>query len=255
MRSPSRTPRRTDGSRRRYGRYCSGSERAAKRSRCGDGRPSLSGRNRARRGRTPLARAAHGRGRRRAGPGRGSRGAPSAPRSCRLRPLRPVCASRTSGPRVTDGSEPFAVIEQTTPRIFTSRMHDERNAAILGVALGVTFTVCFVTGELSHLIQDPPSWFQWPSRPAGLYRVTQGVHVATGLASIPLLLAKLWVVLPKRFAWPPFTSAAHVVERLAIFPLVAGGVFELFTGLSNTHLWYPWPFNFRSAHYWVAWIT
>jgi DMSO/TMAO reductase YedYZ molybdopterin-dependent catalytic subunit len=156
---------------------------------------------------------------------------------------------------VTDGSEPFAVIEQTNPRIFTSRLHDERNAAILGVALGVTFTVCFVTGVLSHMIQDPPSWFQWPSRPAGLYRVTQGVHVATGLASIPLLLAKLWVVLPKLFAWPPFNSAAHLVERLAIFPLVAGGVFELFTGLSNTHLWYPWPFNFRTAHYWVAWIT
>lgn len=147
------------------------------------------------------------------------------------------------------------MIEQASPRVFTSRLHDERNAAILGVALGVTFTVCFVTGVLSHLIQDPPSWFQWPSRPAGLYRVTQGVHVATGLASIPLLLAKLWVVLPKLFAWPPFTSAAHLVERLAIFPLVAGGVFELFTGLSNTHLWYPWPFNFRSAHYWVAWIT
>jgi len=147
------------------------------------------------------------------------------------------------------------VREQTTPRIFTSDLRDERAAALLGVALGVTFTVCFATGVLSHLIQDPPSWFQWPSRPAGLYRVTQGVHVATGLASIPLLLAKLWVVLPKLFAWPPFTSVAHLVERLAIFPLVAGGVFELFTGLADTHLWYPWPFNFRAAHYWVAWIT
>ena len=145
--------------------------------------------------------------------------------------------------------------EQTTPRIFTSDLRDERAAALLGVALGVTFTVCFATGVLSHLIQDPPSWFQWPSRPAGVYRVTQGVHVATGLASIPLLLAKLWVVLPKLFAWPPFTSVAHLVERLAIFPLVAGGVFELFTGLADTHLWYPWPFNFRAAHYWVAWIT
>jgi DMSO/TMAO reductase YedYZ molybdopterin-dependent catalytic subunit len=88
-----------------------------------------------------------------------------------------------------------------------------------------------------------------------LYRVTQGVHVATGLASIPLLLAKLWVVFPKLFAWPPFTSVAHLIERLAIFPLVAGGVFELFTGLADTHIWYPWPFNFRAAHYWVAWIT
>ena len=145
--------------------------------------------------------------------------------------------------------------EQTAPRVFRSPLHDERNASLLGVALGVTFTVCFVTGVLSHLIQDPPSWFQWPSRPAGLYRVTQGVHVATGLASIPLLLAKLWVVLPKLFAWPPFRSVAHLVERLAIFPLVAGGLFELFSGLADTHLWYPWPFDFRSAHYWVAWIT
>ena len=145
--------------------------------------------------------------------------------------------------------------EQTAPRVFRSPMHDESNASLLGVALGATFTVCFVTGVLSHLIQDPPSWFQWPSRPAGLYRVTQGVHVATGLASIPLLLAKLWVVLPKLFAWPPFRSVAHLVERLAIFPLVAGGVFELFSGLADTHLWYPWPFDFRSAHYWIAWIT
>jgi hypothetical protein len=70
-----------------------------------------------------------------------------------------------------------------------------------------------------------------------------------------LLLAKLWVVFPKLFAWPPFTSVAHLIERLAIFPLVAGGVFELFTGLADTHIWYPWPFNFRAAHYWVAWIT
>lgn len=145
--------------------------------------------------------------------------------------------------------------EPATPRVFTSTLRDERTAALLGVALGVSFTICFVTGVLSHLIQDPPSWFLWPSRPAGLYRVTQGVHVATGLAAIPLLLAKLWVVYPKLFAWPPFTSFAHLVERLAIIPLVGGAVFELFTGLADTHLWYPWPFNFRTAHYWVAWIT
>ena len=29
----------------------------------------------------------------------------------------------------------------------------------------------------------------------------------------------------------------------------------LFTGLANINLWYPWPFNFRTSHYWVAWIT
>ncbi len=145
--------------------------------------------------------------------------------------------------------------ESHAPGVFTSRLHDERNAAVLGIALGATFTICFLTGVLSHLIQDPPSWFRWPSRPAGLYRVTQGVHVATGLASIPLLLAKLWVVLPKLFAWPPFRSVAHLIERVTLVPLVAGGLFELFTGLGDVHLWYPWPFNFRAAHYWVAWIT
>jgi len=31
--------------------------------------------------------------------------------------------------------------------------------------------VCFVTGLLSHLIQQPPGWFSWPARPAGLYRL------------------------------------------------------------------------------------
>jgi hypothetical protein len=57
---------------------------------------------------------------------------------------------------------------------------------------------------LSHLIQHPPGWFGWPSRPVQLYRVNQGVHVATGLATIPLLAAKLWYD-PMPFFFP----AAH----------------------------------------------
>ncbi|MGH8986372.1 MAG: molybdopterin-dependent oxidoreductase [Acidimicrobiia bacterium] len=141
------------------------------------------------------------------------------------------------------------------PAVATSRLHDERLAAVLGIALGVGFTICFVTGVLSHLIQEPPGWFRWPSRPAGLYRVTQSAHVATGIATIPLLLAKLWVVSPKLFAWPPFEGVAHFIERVALVPLVAGGLFELFSGLANINRWYPWPFNFRAAHYAVAWIT
>jgi DMSO/TMAO reductase YedYZ molybdopterin-dependent catalytic subunit len=139
--------------------------------------------------------------------------------------------------------------------VFRSSLHDQRNAALLGSALGVTFTICFVTGLYSHFAQHPPSWFLLPSRPAGLYRVTQGVHVATGLATIPLLLAKLWTVYPKLFTWPPFSSIANAVERIAIFPLVAGALFLLFTGLANINLWYPWKFNFSIAHYWAAWTT
>jgi len=139
--------------------------------------------------------------------------------------------------------------------LFRSSLHDERTAALLGSALGVTFTICFATGLYSHFAQHPPSWFLLPSRPAGLYRVTQGLHVATGLASIPLLLAKLWTVYPKLFTWPPFSSVANALERLAIFPLVAGSLFLLFTGLANINLWYPWKFNFPIAHYWAAWTT
>jgi hypothetical protein len=138
---------------------------------------------------------------------------------------------------------------------FHSRLHDERTAAVLGIALGVAFTVCFLTGLLSHLIQEPPSWFRWPARPAGLYRVTQGLHVATGIAAVPLLLAKLWVVYPKLFVWPPFEGAAHMVERASLVPLIGGSLFQLFTGLANINSWYPWPFSFRAAHYWVAWIA
>lgn len=136
-----------------------------------------------------------------------------------------------------------------------SHLHHARVGAILGVGLGVTFATCFATGIYSHLLQNPPSWFTPPTRPAGLYRLTQGVHVATGIASIPLLLAKLWSVFPKLFEWPPFTGLVHAIQRLTVIGLVGGSLFELFTGLANIDLWYPWRFDFRVAHYWVAWIT
>lgn len=138
---------------------------------------------------------------------------------------------------------------------FTSRLHSERLAAILGIALGVSFSICFLTGVLSHLIQDPPSWFVWPPDPSWLYRVTQGVHVAAGLASVPLLLAKLWTVYPRLWTWPVLEDLAHLVERVSLVPLVAGSVFLLFTGVANIALWYPWRFFFPAGHYWAAWIT
>ncbi|MGH2736462.1 MAG: molybdopterin-dependent oxidoreductase, partial [Actinomycetota bacterium] len=113
---------------------------------------------------------------------------------------------------------------------FCSNLHHERVAALLGAALGSAFAVCFLTGVLSHLIQHPPGWFEWPPRPAGLYRVTQGLHVATGIASVPLLLAKLWTVYPRLWRRPPFDNLAHALERVSLVPLVAGSLFLLFTG-------------------------
>lgn len=142
-----------------------------------------------------------------------------------------------------------------TSERFTSPLHSQRVASVLGLALGLSFLVCFVTGLLSHLIQQPPGWFAWPARPAGLYRVTQGVHVATGIASVPLLLVKLWAVYPHFWTWPPVRSAAHAVERVSLLPLVGGSLFMLATGVANIARWYPFGFNFTAAHYAVAWIT
>lgn len=108
---------------------------------------------------------------------------------------------------------------------------------------------------LSHLIQDPPGWFLWPSRPIGLYRFTQSLHVATGLASVPLLLAKLWVVLPKLFEWPPVRSIAHAAERQGLLALVGGSLFLLLSGVGNVARWRPWGFSFTSGHYWAALVA
>ncbi|MBL7498966.1 molybdopterin-dependent oxidoreductase [Frankia sp. CNm7] len=138
---------------------------------------------------------------------------------------------------------------------FPSRLHDPRVAALLGIWLGIAFGVCFLTGLVSHFMQHPPSFLDWPSRPVWLYRATQGLHVATGLATVPLLLAKLWTVYPRLWEWPPVRSAAHALERLTIVPLIAGAVFQLATGIANTAQWYRFRFFFTVTHYWVAWMT
>lgn len=141
------------------------------------------------------------------------------------------------------------------PGAFTSPVHHPRVAAILGIALGTTFTICFVTGLVSDQIQQPQGWFNWPARPRDLYRWTQGAHVVSGVSMIPLLIAKLWTVYPKLWRSPPFGSVAHAVERLALIPLVAGALLLLLTGLQNIFYWYPTPFFFTTTHYWTAWIT
>lgn len=146
-------------------------------------------------------------------------------------------------------------VTQANTATARSALHEPKMAALLGISLGVTFTVCFGTGVLSHLIQYPPDWFAWPARPAGLYRISQAIHVITGFVSIPILLAKLWVVFPKLFEWPPVTGVLHLAERLSLLPLVGGGLFMMISGTANVARWYPWTFFFPAAHYWVAWVT
>nr|WP_253649046.1 molybdopterin-dependent oxidoreductase [Williamsia deligens] len=130
-----------------------------------------------------------------------------------------------------------------------------RVTARVGVALGVCFAICFVTGLLSHWIQHPPGWFAWPTRPVWLYRFTQGLHVTTGVAAIPLLLVKLGTVYPKLFARPRIGSPVRLIERASITVLVVAAIFQVFTGLMNTAQWYPWKFFFTTTHYAMAWIV
>lgn len=136
--------------------------------------------------------------------------------------------------------------------------------AILGSLLLAAMTVVALTGFGSHAAYNPglgrnalfpndlPLTFDWPTHPAWLYAVTQSLHVNVGLAAIPLLLAKLWSVIPRLFAWPPVKSPAEVIERVAIGLLVSSSVFLFATGVANAQYWYPFGFNFVIAHYYAA---
>jgi len=136
---------------------------------------------------------------------------------------------------------------------FRSAAHDPVVSSRLGLWLGVAFAVCFVTGLASHAAQF--TTLPWPTRPVGLYRVTQGLHVLSGIAAVPLLVAKLWSVYPKLFERPAVRSPAHALERGAILVLLAAVFFELATGVFNIAQSYPWRFYFPAAHYAVAWIV
>ncbi len=204
---------------------------------------------RVRRAPRPVVPVAAGAGARRAAPGHGREARPARAVDRRRAGVRSVAAAMNLHSSVD-------TVRRFGARAPRSEHHDDRNAALLGIALGVCFTVCFATGLYSHALQTPPSWFTAFPRPAGLYRFTQGLHVATGLATLPLLLAKLWTVYPKLFAWPPFAGVASFLERIMLLPLVGGSLFLLLSGINDVNLNYRWyVFNFRPGHYRAAWIT
>lgn len=130
-----------------------------------------------------------------------------------------------------------------------------RAAVVIGRLLGAAFLVCFATGLFSHVLQDPAPWLVLPTRPADLYRFTQGAHVVSGIAAVPLLLAKLWSVFPNLFTWPPVRSLPNLLERVSIAVLVGASLVEVTIGLLNIVQWYPFPFSFRSTHLALAWIV
>ncbi len=147
---------------------------------------------------------------------------------------------------------------------FSSPLRSEWLTSALGSVLLVLVTIVAVTGFLSHAAYMPdlpgnrivahalPLTFGWPTSPSWIYALTQSLHTNVGLVAIPFLLAKLWSVIPKLFAWPPVTSPAQGIERLSIALLVSSSVFELATGVLNMQYWYAFKFNFVVAHYYGA---
>ncbi|HEV2814297.1 MAG TPA: molybdopterin-dependent oxidoreductase [Solirubrobacteraceae bacterium] len=106
----------------------------------------------------------------------------------------------------------------------------------------------FSRDPFTKLLDDT---FDWPATD-WLFAVNQGLHVVCGLLLFPVLLAKLWTVIPKLFEWPPVRNAAHALERAGLALLVGGSLFVLATGIVNLQYWYPWNFAFVPAHYYGA---
>jgi DMSO/TMAO reductase YedYZ molybdopterin-dependent catalytic subunit len=141
--------------------------------------------------------------------------------------------------------------------------------ATLGAVLLVTMPVVIVTGFLSYAAYEPrlssngiPGdvgilgfyLFSWPTSPPWLYALNQGLHVIGGIALAPVVLAKLWSVIPKLFTWPPAGTPAQALERLSLVFLVGGVTFEFATGILNVQYWYVFPFSFYTAHFYGAWV-
>jgi hypothetical protein len=138
---------------------------------------------------------------------------------------------------------------------FTSPLRSTAVTARLGRVLGIAFGVCFVTGLLSHYQYHPWGWLPEPASPVWLYRVTQGTHVITGIACIPLILVKLWSVYPNLFRWSPVSSLRHAAGRFSVFVLVSSSLLQLATGFMNVLGWYAWPWHFVRVHHYLAYVV
>ena len=154
-------------------------------------------------------------------------------------------------------------VEDVEARIPRPEHFDESRRGLpttsrVGTALGIAFTVCFLTGMWSHYQYTAPGILPIGPDPAWLYRWTQGLHIISGTAAVPLLLVKLWSVYPHLFKRPPSDKRALPLEalsRLSIAVLVASSLFLLATGTLNITGWYPWDFSFRRTHEALAWIA
>ncbi len=138
---------------------------------------------------------------------------------------------------------------------FTSTLRSTALSARIGAALGIAVLVLLVTGLLSHYQYEPWRWLPVPAAPVWGYRVTQGVHVAVGIATIPLLLVKLWSIYPNLFRFPPLRSVRHALERLSVAVLVSSALVQVATGFLNVLNWYGFGWFFTPVHHFLGYVV
>ena len=138
---------------------------------------------------------------------------------------------------------------------FSSTLRSTAVTARLGRVLGIAIAICFVTGLMSELQYHPLSWLPWPAAPVSIYRVTQGVHVLTGTACLPLVLVKLWSIYPNLWRFPPVRSITHALERASVALLVSATLVQLVTGYFNALNWYPFRWYFVNTHHYLAYVV
>lgn len=137
---------------------------------------------------------------------------------------------------------------------FTSTLRSTAVTSRIGLVLGIAIAILFVTGLLSHYQYQPWRWLPVPAKPVWGYRLTQGIHIATGTATIPLLLFKLWSVYPNQFRFPPVRSIRHAIERATVAILVSTALVQVTTGFLNVLNWYPFAWFFPPVHRFLGYV-
>jgi DMSO/TMAO reductase YedYZ molybdopterin-dependent catalytic subunit len=155
------------------------------------------------------------------------------------------------------------------PSFWRSPLRGPWLTSFLGTLLGPLIVIIAATGLISHdayypelgnnATIDPAHdvavlFHLPPSGPSWTYALSQGLHITIGLIAVPVLLAKLWSVIPRLFAWPAVRNGAQLLERGSLLLLVGGALFEFATGILNIQDYYPWHFGFVRAHYYGAWV-
>jgi DMSO/TMAO reductase YedYZ molybdopterin-dependent catalytic subunit len=155
------------------------------------------------------------------------------------------------------------------PDFWRSPLRGPWLTSFLGTLLVPAITVIALTGFISHWAYHPelagnatinpafdiPVLFQFPqSWPSWDYAVTQGTHVTLGLMTLPLVLAKLWSVIPRLFQRPTVRNLAGALERLSLLVLVGSVLVEFVTGILWMEDYYRLKFDFFAIHYYGAWV-